>query len=85
MDFLDFQMDQFILALNIYMDHPNDNTRFQLQRKTMDLQLAIRDYTKELEERVTNNVLNAISVKIEKECAIKEIKSLKKAIEDLGR
>lgn len=85
MDYLEFQIDQLIRALTIYMEHPDINTNFQLQHKTMDLRLAIRDYTKELEERVTNNVLNAISVKIEKEGAIKEIKSLKKAIEDLGR
>ncbi|MDD6800465.1 MAG: hypothetical protein PUE85_08650 [Firmicutes bacterium] len=46
---------------------------------------AVREHDKEIEKRVTDNVLNALSIKLEKDGAIEEIKSLKKAIDDLGR
>ena len=67
------------------MEHPDVNTSFQLQRNAIYLRDAVREHDKETEKRVTNNVLNALSVKFEINGAIEEIKSLKKAIDDLGR
>lgn len=82
---LDFQIDQFLRAITIYMENPDINTSFQLQRRAIYLRDAVREHDKEMEKRVTDNVLNALSVKFETNGAIEEIKSLKKAIEDLGR
>lgn len=82
---LDFQIDQFLRTTTIYMENPDINTSFQLQRRAIYLRNAVRELDKEMEKRLTDNVLNAFSVKLEKDGAIEEIKSLKKAIEDLGR
>lgn len=82
---LDFHIDQFIRALTIYIEHPDINTSFQLQRRAIYLRDAVREHDREMEKRVTDNVLNALSVKFETNGAIEEIKSLKKAIDDLGR
>ncbi len=67
------------------MENPDINTSFQLQRRAIYLRDAVREHDKEIEKRVTDNVLNALSIKLEKDGAIEEIKSLKKAIDDLGR
>ena len=85
MDYLDFQIDQFLRALTVYMENPDINTKFELQRRAIYLRVAVREHDKKMEKRVTDNVLNALSVKLEKDGAIEEIKSLKKTIEDLGR
>ena len=85
MDYLDFQIDQFLRALTVYMETPDINTKFELQRRAVYLRNAVREHDKEMEKRITDNVLNTLSVKLEKDGAIEEIKSLKKAIEDLGR
>ena len=85
MNHLDLQIEQFLRALTIYMENPDINTSFQLQRRAIYLRDAVREHDKEIEKRVTDNVLNALSIKLEKDGAIEEIKSLKKAIDDLGR
>ena len=85
MNHLDLQIEQFLRALTIYMENPDINTSFQLQRRAIYLRDAVREHDKEMEKRVTDNVLNALSIKLEKDGAIEEIKSLKKAIDDLGR
>ena len=85
MNCLDFQLDQFLRALTIYMEHPDINTSFQLQRRAIYLRDAVREHDKEIEKRITDNVLKALSIKFQTDGAIDEIKSLQKAIEDLGR
>ena len=85
MDYVDFQIDQFLRALTVYMENPDINTKFELQRRAIYLRNAVREHDKEMEKRITDNVLNALSVKLEKDGVIEEIKSLKKNIEDLGR
>ena len=85
MNHLDLQIEQFLRALTIYMENPDINTSFQLQRRAIYLRDAVREHDKEIEKRVTDSVLNALSIKLEKDGAIEEIKSLKKAIDDLGR
>lgn len=85
MNCLDFQLDQFLRALTIYMEHPDINTSFQLQRRAIYLRDAVREHDKEIEKRITDNVLKALSIKFETDGAIDEIKGLQKAIEDLGR
>lgn len=67
------------------MENPGVNTNFQLQRMGIYLRDAVRRHDKEMEKRVTDNVLKALSIKFETDGAIDEIKSLQKAIEDLGR
>ena len=56
-----------------------------LQRKGLSLRYNVREYTQRMEERITKNVLNAISVKIEKDGALDEIKVLQTAIDSLGK
>lgn len=85
MNYLDFQLDQFLRALTIYIENPGVNTNFQLQRMCIYLRDAVRKHEKETEERITANVLKALSIKFETDGAIDEIKGLQKAIEDLGR
>lgn len=67
------------------MEHPDINTSFQLQRRAIYLRDAVREHDKETEKRITDNVLKALSIKFETDGSIDEIKSLQKAIEDLGR
>ena len=67
------------------MEHPDINTSFQLQRRAIYLRDAVREHDKEIEKRITDNVLKALSIKFQTDGAIDEIKSLQKAIEDLGR
>lgn len=67
------------------MEHPDINTSFQLQRRAIYLRDAVREHDKEIEKRITDNVLKALSIKFETDGAIDEIKGLQKAIEDLGR
>ena len=85
MNNLEFQFDQFLRALTIYMEHPDINTNFQLQRRGIYLRDAIREHDKEMEKRITDNVLNALSVKFETGSALNEIKSLNEVVEQLGR
>ena len=82
MNHLDLQIEYFLRAITIYMENPDINTSFQLQHRAIYLRDAVREHDKEMEKRVTDNVLNALSVKFEKDGAIEEIKSLKKAIDD---
>ena len=82
---LDFELDFFIRALTNCMEHPCVDTMFDLQRKAMSLRYSIREYSHRMEERITNNVLNAIAIKIEKDGALDEIKALKNAIDSHGK
>ena len=85
MNNLDFELDFFIRSLINCIEHPCVNTMVDLQRKGMSLRYNIREYAQQMEERITNNVLNAIAVKIEKDGALDEIKALQNAIDRLGK
>ena len=85
MNNLDFQFDQFLRALTIYMEHPDINTSFQLQRRGIFLRDAIREHDKEMETRITENVLKALSIEFETGSVLNEIKSLNEALEQLGK
>ena len=67
------------------MERPDINTNLELQRRALYLRLAVRELDKQMEKRVTDNVLKALSIKSETDGATNEIKGLQKAIEDLGR
>lgn len=51
----------------------------------MAFRYAVREYAQELEQRITENVLKAISIKFESGDALKEIKALENAIDRLGK
>ena len=65
------------------MEHNDISTRFDLQLKAISLRDAIHEHFKEMESRITENVLKAISIKFESGDALKEIKPLKNAINSL--
>ena len=56
-----------------------------VQRKVTHLELALSRYQMELEQRVTEKVLENLSVRVETNGALNEIKSLREAIERLGK
>ena len=56
-----------------------------LQHKSMSLKYALRQQDKEMEKRITENVLKSISVRLENNGVIAEIESLREAIERLGK
>ena len=55
-----------------------------LQHKTNDLVRSLAELEKDMEQRVTDNVLKALSVQLETGDAIREIDSLKRALDRLG-
>ena len=72
-------------SLTNCMEHKDVGTMFDLQRKAISLRDAIREHFKEMESRITENVLKAISIKLEDNGVIDEITSLKNAINSLGK
>lgn len=83
MNHLDLQVDMFLRSLTNCMEHNDISTRFDLQLKAISLRDAIHEHFKEMESRITENVLKAISIKFESGDALKEIKPLKNAINSL--
>ena len=75
----------FLRSLTNCMEHQDVGTMFDLQRKAISLRDAIHEHSKEMESRITENVLKAISIKLEDNGVIDEIKSLKNAINSLGK
>lgn len=53
-------------------------------RSCMQEEFYHRQEMEQMEKRITANVLKALSIKFQTDGAIDEIKSLQKAIEDLG-
>ena len=51
----------------------------------MGLEIALRQQEKEMEQRITDNVLKSLSVRLESNGVIAEIESLREAIERLGK
>ena len=84
MDF-EFQLKMFLRTLIRYTADPSPTLALDLQHRAMGLEIALRQQEKEMEQRITENVLKSISVRLENNCVIAEIESLREAIERLGK
>ena len=69
--------------IEFYFSNPCDSTRMQLLQGITKLFMYYKLEQRELEERITNNVLQKLSVKADTKEAISEIHSLKKAMDEL--
>ena len=65
--------------------HDSPSVQMDYAHKEMSFRYAVREYAQELEQRITENVLKAISIKFESGDALNEIKALKNAIDNLGK
>ena len=83
--YLEIQLDMFLRSLMQYIQDPSPMLSLDLQHKAMSLKYALRQQEKEMEQRITENVLKSISVRLENNGAIAEIESLREAIERLGK
>lgn len=84
MSSLEVSANSFLRALTIYVDNPSSDTKFQLQRRANDFSRAVIEHENTMEQRVTDNVLKALSVQFETGNAIKEIDGLKHAFDRSG-
>ena len=75
----------FLRSLMQYIQEPSPMLSLDLQHKAMSLKYALRQQDKEMEKRITENVLKSISVRLENNGVIAEIESLREAIERLGK
>ena len=82
---LEFQLDMFLRSLMQYITDPSPMMSLDLQHKVMSLKYALRQQDKEMEKRITENVLKSLSVRLENDGVIAEIESLREAIERLGK
>lgn len=82
---LETQLSWFLRALMQYTENPSPTMSLQLQHKAMHLQGASYQQQAEMEQRITENVLQRLSVQLENNGTITEIESLRKAIERLGK
>ena len=83
--YLEMQFDIFLRSLMQYIQEPSPMLALDLQHKSMSLKYALRQQDKEMEKRITENVLKSISVRLENNGVIAEIESLREAIERLGK
>ena len=83
--YLEMQLDMFLRSLMQYITDPSPMLSLDLQHKAMSLKYALRQQEKEMEQRITENVLKSISVRLENNGVIAEIESLREAIERLGK
>ena len=83
--YLEMQLDMFLRSLMQYIQEPSPILSLDLQHKAMSLKYALRQQDKEMEKRITENVLKSISVRLENDGVIAEIESLREAIERLGK
>ena len=83
-DFCDY-LDFYFNALVRYVDEPCFSVALDMQHKIMDMKDALRRQEKEMEKRITANVMRNLSVRLENGGAIAEIESLREAIERLGK
>ena len=81
---LELNANSLLRALTMYTDNPNSDTKFQLQRRANDFVRAVIEHENTIEQRVTDNVLKALSVQFETGNAIKQIDGLKSALDRLG-
>ena len=68
-----------------YAADPSPTLALDLQHRAMGLENALRQQEKEMEKRITENVLQSLSVRLESNGVIAEIESLREAIERLGK
>ena len=83
--YLEMQLDMFLRSLMQYITDPSPMLSLDLQHKAMSLKYALRQQDKEMEKRITENVLKSLSVRLENDGVIAEIESLREAIERLGK
>ena len=83
--YLEIQFDMFLRSLMQYIQEPSPILSLDLQHKAMSLKYALRQQDKEMEKRITENVLKSLSVRLENDGVIAEIESLREAIERLGK
>lgn len=83
--YLEMQFDMFLRSLMQYIQDPSPMLSLDLQHKAMSLKYALRQQDKEMEKRITENVLKSLSVRLENNGVIAEIESLREAIERLGK
>ena len=83
--YLEMQLDMFLRSLMQYIQDPSPMLSLDLQHKAMSLKYALRQQDKEMEKRITENVLKSLSVRLENNGVIAEIESLREAIERLGK
>ena len=83
--YLEMQFDMFLRWLMQYIQEPSPILSLDLQHKAMSLKYALRQQDKEMEKRITENVLKSLSVRLENDGVIAEIESLREAIERLGK
>ena len=83
-------MSHFVHALymleryaEFYFSNPCDSTRMQLLQGINKVSMYYKLEQREMEERITNNVLQKLSIKADTKEAISEIHSLKKAMDEL--
>ena len=81
---LELNANSLLRALTVYTGNPNSDTKFQLQRRASDFVRAVIEHENTIEQRVTDNVLKALSVQFETGDAIKQIDALKSALDRLG-
>lgn len=84
MSSLEVSANSFLRALTIYVDTPSSDTKFQLQRRANDFVRAVIEQENNMEQRITDNVLKALSVQLETGDAIREIDGLKRTFDRLG-
>ena len=84
MSSLEVSANSFLRALTIYVDTPSSDTKFQLQRRANDFVRADIEQENNMEQRITDNVLKALSVQLETGDAIREIDGLKRTLDRLG-
>ena len=84
MDF-EFQLKMFLRTLIRYTADPSPTLALDLQHRAMGLEIALRQQEKEMEQRITKNVLKSLSARLENNGVIAEIESLREAIERLGK
>lgn len=84
MSSFELNANSFLRALTIYVDTPSSDTKFQLQCRANDFVRAVIEHENTIEQRVTDNVLKALSVQFETGDAIKQIDGLKSALDRLG-
>lgn len=84
MSSLEVSANSFLRALTIYVDTPSSDTKFQLQRRANDFVRAVIEQENNMEQRIMDNVLKALSVQLETGDAIREIDGLKRTLDRLG-
>ena len=84
-DRFEVQLDFYLSALLAYIDNPSPAAKMNYCSNEMYFRHVIREHIQQMEKQITENVLKAISIKLESGDALNEIKALKNAIDSLGK